>query len=270
MKQSMLSLLLFASTLPMAGCLGAHRDLLKQFRPTEGDVCHQIIVTGTIYPGSTFESAKIGNTPAAGELRHVNEPYFPLPHVNNPLEVAVTIPRELRVGEGGPLTVKLGSTSPQVIGTQKTFSPPFVVAPAPAEVQITSFTAASPTIESGESGTVLSWSLSGPASQVTLNGEVVTGFSIHVNPTQTTTYTLTAYNSCIPSEAFLTLNVIPPLKLTLNPTSILLSPGAVSSPVAASIGPNNPYIVTISCPAQFGLTCDSTVIPPSWTSVNLK
>jgi peptidoglycan/xylan/chitin deacetylase (PgdA/CDA1 family) len=100
--------------------------------------------------------------------------------------------------------------------------------PPPAKPVINSFSANPSTITTGSS-TQLSWSVTGASSTSIDNGVgVVTGTSVNVSPTQTTTYTLTAINPGGTTTAAITVIVQaatsttpkPTCSLSANPTSV--------------------------------------------------
>jgi YVTN family beta-propeller protein len=83
------------------------------------------------------------------------------------------------------------------------------VAPAPTPPSVTAFTAAPPSIASGESAT-LTWNIAdggSPLRSLSLNGVPVTGSSATVRPTATTTYELAVTNAVATTRATVTVTV---------------------------------------------------------------
>ncbi|MBX3737718.1 MAG: hypothetical protein KF715_13555 [Candidatus Didemnitutus sp.] len=130
-------------------------------------------------------------------------------------------------------------------------------APPPPVPVIDSFLATPSTINLGDSAT-LNWSVTA-ADTLSISPGVgtVTGTSVTVNPTQTTTYTLTASNQYGPATRTVTLNVTQPApptvnSFTANPSTIPLGgsttlnwvvTGATEVSIAADVGAS-PGVVT--------------------------
>ncbi len=149
------------------------------------------------------------------------------------------------------------ATSPGGAVTRSVTQVTVNAAPPPPVPVIDSFTVAPSTINRGDSAT-LNWSVTA-ADTLSISPGIgaVTGNSVTVNPTQTTTYTLTAQNQYGPVSRNVTLNVTQPTPPTIssfaaNPAGIPVggnttltwtATGATEYSVVASVGAS-PGIVT--------------------------
>lgn len=117
------------------------------------------------------------------------------------------------------------ATSPGGVITRSVTQVTVNAAPPPPVPVIDTFSATPSTINRGDSA-ALSWTVTGAESLSISPGiGAVTGTSVTVNPTQTTTYTLTAQNQYGPATRTITLNVTQPAPPTIN--AFTANPGTI-------------------------------------------
>src|ERR1700735_914186 len=82
-------------------CFICHQDKITKFSPTQGAVCSQVTITGTIYAGSSLVNPAVtfGNAPAQAQLRH--KYFLPLHGQPNPLEIFATVPPGAKTNDIG-------------------------------------------------------------------------------------------------------------------------------------------------------------------------
>ena len=129
--------------------------------------------------------------------------------------------------------------------------------------QITSFTATPSTITAAGQSVTLSWAITGSPTSLSISGSdgtnlsSLSGTNITVNPTATTTYTLTATNSSGSDDAMTTVTVggtVPPPtdgSRTVSFGVSLSQTGPFSSDADGNISAGDPRIVNVSAGSTF-------------------
>jgi hypothetical protein len=246
---------LAAASALLSGCV---KDTFTAIEPARAAVCDPVRISGNINPYGTLSVLWFNGVkdPAAVVK--------PDPLAGNKLAVFTTVPEGAATGPV-ELTVVVGGAI--VLGFQGADQKlDFTVTGSPAPAAISQFGPPNQTIVQGQSAT-LAWTLSGaPPMALTLNGTSVLGqTSQTVSPTATTTYTLTAKNSCILRKAGpITVTVQPAIQLQLAPTAILVPRGGSATVTASVLADSHP--INLSCSAGTGLGCTSSPIPAMATS----
>ena len=187
---------------------------------------------------NSIDISRIGqrNGLSIGDIRAVNQMYPIQPSINS----FTAIPTAIASGQSTNLTWTLSGSEPITLsinknvgivnGISQTVSPiqtttytltasnsagsdsaqiTVSVTPQVVAASINSFTASPTTITAGES-TRLNWDVSGTSPTIEISGRgTVTGNSITVSPTRTTTYTLTATNAEDSVSRQVTVQVLP-------------------------------------------------------------
>lgn len=158
------------------------------------------------------------------------------------------------------------ATSPGGLITRSVTQVTVNAAPPPPVPVIESFTAVPSTISRGESAT-LNWTVTG-ADSLSISPEIgsVTGTSIAVNPTQTTTYTLTASNTYGPVTRNVTVNVASPAPPTIN--AFTANPGTIPLGGSTALSWNVTNATELSVTADVGaspgvVTGNSVTVSPT-------